>query len=255
VTQSRYNQGGGDHPFAPYVRTLGRGRTGTRSLTREEARTAFTMILEGRAQDLQLGAFLMLLRVKEESPEELAGFIDACRAHLAPASRAAVADLDWSSYAGKKHQHPWFLLSILLLAAAGYRVFIHGCDNHTPGRLYTEVALRELGLPVAQDWEQAASQLDTFHLSYLPLRCFAPPLHDLLQLKPVFVEVDPVSFNLSPEAIEEAITPRTKAIMPVPAPPCRASSTRPTPACTRKRTSCCGNRAPWCSRGKAARWR
>jgi len=32
---------------------------------------------------------------------------------------------------------------------------------------------------------------------------------------PVFVDIDPVSFNLDAEAVEEAITPRTKAIMPV----------------------------------------
>lgn len=33
--------------------------------------------------------------------------------------------------------------------------------------------------------------------------------------KPVFVDIDPKTFNLSPEKIERAITPRTKAIMPV----------------------------------------
>ena len=32
---------------------------------------------------------------------------------------------------------------------------------------------------------------------------------------PVFVDIEPSSFNLDPHAIEEAITPRTKAIMPV----------------------------------------
>lgn len=37
----------------------------------------------------------------------------------------------------------------------------------------------------------------------------------LLNLKPVFVEVDPNTFNIIPEAIEEAITPKTKAIIPV----------------------------------------
>lgn len=34
-------------------------------------------------------------------------------------------------------------------------------------------------------------------------------------LTPVFADVDPVTFNLSPQAIERAITPRTTAIMPV----------------------------------------
>jgi dTDP-4-amino-4,6-dideoxygalactose transaminase len=33
--------------------------------------------------------------------------------------------------------------------------------------------------------------------------------------KPVFVDIDPDTFNISPEAIKKAITPRTKAIMPV----------------------------------------
>lgn len=33
--------------------------------------------------------------------------------------------------------------------------------------------------------------------------------------RPVFVDIDPVSYNLDPSRIEEAITPRTKAILPV----------------------------------------
>jgi UDP-2-acetamido-2-deoxy-ribo-hexuluronate aminotransferase len=37
----------------------------------------------------------------------------------------------------------------------------------------------------------------------------------LLGIKPVFVDVDPRTFCISPEAIEKAITPRTKAIVPV----------------------------------------
>lgn len=37
----------------------------------------------------------------------------------------------------------------------------------------------------------------------------------LLQLTPVLVDVDPETFNISIDAIEKAITPRTKAIVPV----------------------------------------
>jgi dTDP-4-amino-4,6-dideoxygalactose transaminase len=37
----------------------------------------------------------------------------------------------------------------------------------------------------------------------------------LLRLTPVFVDVDPRTFCLDPEAVEKAITPRTKAIVPV----------------------------------------
>ena len=37
----------------------------------------------------------------------------------------------------------------------------------------------------------------------------------LLQLTPVLVDVDPINFNIDIAAIEKAITPKTKAIIPV----------------------------------------
>lgn len=37
----------------------------------------------------------------------------------------------------------------------------------------------------------------------------------LLQLTPVLVDVDPNTFNISPEAVEKAVTPKTRAIVPV----------------------------------------
>lgn len=37
----------------------------------------------------------------------------------------------------------------------------------------------------------------------------------LLRLKPILVEVNPKTFNIDPKAIEKAITPKTKAIVPV----------------------------------------
>ncbi len=182
-----------EHPFAPYVRILGKGKTGSRSLSREEAADAFGMILRGEVEALQLGAFLMLLRVKEETGEELAGFVDACRAAMAPPPAGLQVDLDWSSYAGKKHHHPWYLLTLVLLADAGHRILVHGCDGHTLGRLYTEDAMRQLGLPVARDWQQAAEQLDSDKLSYLPLRAFCPALHELVQLRPLLGLRSPVN--------------------------------------------------------------
>lgn len=37
----------------------------------------------------------------------------------------------------------------------------------------------------------------------------------LLGAKPVYVDIDPLTYNLDPKKLEEAITPRTKAIIPV----------------------------------------
>ncbi len=182
-----------EHPFAPYVRILGKGKTGSRSLNRDEARTAFGMILAGEVEPLQLGAFLMLLRVKEETGEELAGFVDACRAALPQPPTGLSADLDWSSYAGKRHQHPWFVLSQLLLAQGGYRVLTHGSDGHTQGRLYTEQVYRALGLPVADDWNTVTTALADRSLCYFPLRALCPALHDIIQLRPLLGLRSPVN--------------------------------------------------------------
>ena len=182
-----------EHPFARYIRILGKGKTGTRSLDQEEARAAFGMILRREAEPLQLGAFLMLLRVKEESPAELAGFVQACREAIEPPPRTLTADLDWSSYAGKKHQHPWYILVLLLLSGAGYRVFVHGSRGHTPGRLYTEDALRQLRLPLASDWADVGRQLDDHHLSYLPLERLCPVLQDLMLLRTLLGLRSPVN--------------------------------------------------------------
>jgi len=151
------------------------------------------MVLRGETEPLQLGAFLMLLRVKEETPEELAGFVQASRETMLVPPQRLCADLDWSSYAGKKHQHPWFILAILLLAEAGYAVFIHGSSGHTPGRLYTEDALRQLGLPIAANWAQVSQQLESENLSYLPLEQFCPSLQELMQLRPLLGLRSPVN--------------------------------------------------------------
>ena len=93
-----------EHPFAQFVRILGKGKRGARGLIREEAREAMGMLLDGKVEQTQLGAFLMLLRHKEESPEELAGFTEAVRQRV-QAPPIAV-DLDWPSYAGKKRHLP-----------------------------------------------------------------------------------------------------------------------------------------------------
>ncbi len=109
-----------EHPFAQFVRILGRGKTNSRSLTEDEAERAMAMIMRDQVLPAQLGAFLMLLRMKEETAEEIAGFVRAARATFAVPEAAVAVDLDWSSYAGKRRQLPWFLLAAIVLV--GLRV-------------------------------------------------------------------------------------------------------------------------------------
>jgi anthranilate phosphoribosyltransferase len=173
-----------EHPFARFVRILGKGKTGSRALSFAEAREAFGMILADEVEAVQLGAFLMLLRVNEETAEELAGFATACRDYIDPPAQRAGIDLDWPSYAGKKAQQPWYLLSALLLAANGVRILMHGSAGHTAGRVYSESCLQELGINSCSNLDQANQRIADSGFAYLPLRQFCHPLHDIIQLKP-----------------------------------------------------------------------
>lgn len=180
------------HPFAKFVAILGRGKTRQRALTQEEAREAMEMILADEVLPEQLGAFLMLLRLKEEAPEEIAGFVEATRARLDLPSRTVPVDVDWSSYAGKRIQLPWFVLSVATLVNAGFRVAMHGTEGHTPGRVYTRAILERLGLPIAASLEQAADQVTDGGFTYIPLEAMSPRLHALINLRPVFGLRSPV---------------------------------------------------------------
>ncbi len=179
-----------EHPFAQYVRILGKGKTGSRSLNFEEARDAFGMILRNQVEPVQLGAFLMLLRVKEESPEELAGFVTAVREFI---DRPELpVDIDWASYAGKRRQHPWYLLAALTLAKAGYRIVMHGAAGHTEGRIYSEQVLSELGHSACESWQAAQDALAKSNFAFVPLRAFCRPLQEIIDLRNVFGLRSPV---------------------------------------------------------------
>jgi anthranilate phosphoribosyltransferase len=181
-----------EHPFAQYVRILGRGKALTRSLTIEEAEAAMDMILRGEVLPEQLGAFLMLLRVKEEDGQEIAGFVRAARKLFTLPSPAPEVDIDWSSYAGKRRQLPWFLLAALLLAQNGMRIFMHGAEGHTPGRLYTRETLEALGIPAAHDLTEAADHMKAHNFAYLPLADLSPRLHEIIELRPIMGLRSPV---------------------------------------------------------------
>ncbi|NNB31873.1 glycosyl transferase family protein [Pseudomonas fragi] len=170
-----------EHPFAPFVRILGKGKRGARNLTREEAREAMGMLLEDKVEDTQLGAFLMLLRHKEESAEEMAGFTEAVRERLtAPAIQV---DIDWPTYAGKKRHLPWYLLAAKCLAQNGVRIFMHGGGAHTAGRLYSEQLLDALAIPLCRNWQSVNEALDTGNLAFMPLQDWAPHLQSMIDLR------------------------------------------------------------------------
>jgi anthranilate phosphoribosyltransferase len=170
-----------EHPFAQFVRILGKGKRGARNLTRAEAREAMGLLLDDKVEDTQLGAFLMLLRHKEESAEEMAGFAEAVRERL-QAPPIAV-DLDWPSYAGKKRHLPWFLLAAKALAQSGVRILLHGGGAHTAGRLYSEQVLGQLNIPLCRGWDEVERTLQQQQLAFIPLGDWMPQLQRMIDLR------------------------------------------------------------------------
>lgn len=171
-----------EHPFAQYVRILGKGPNLSRALSLDEAYAAARMVMAGEVEPVQLGAFLCLLRVKTETPQEIAGLARAARETLV-VPQAASAEIDWAAWAGKSRQLPYFLLAALTLAQHGIRVFMHGAEGHTAGRLYPTEALAALGVPASTSMDDAARRLETDRFAYLPLATLSPKLHQLIGLK------------------------------------------------------------------------
>jgi anthranilate phosphoribosyltransferase len=140
------------------------------------------MILDGAIEPVQLGAFLLVLRYRTETPAELAGFVRAVRSRIARPAGVTV-DLDWPSYADRHKQLPYFLLAALLLAGHGVRVLMHGVEGEGPAT--TPAALRVLGAPACATMMEAAGRLDAFGFAYVPLRVICPELEALFHLRPL----------------------------------------------------------------------
>lgn len=178
------------HPFARFLRAIGRGSTLGRPLDEAEAEAAMAMILDGDVEPLQLGAFLLVLRYRTETPAELTGFVRAVRSRLERPAGLAV-DLDWPSYADRHKQLPYFLLAALLLAQSGVRVLMHGIEGE--GAASTWAGLSALRLPVCASPDEAARRLNSESFAYLPLEVLCPELERLFHLRALLGLRSPVN--------------------------------------------------------------
>ncbi len=171
--------------LAPYVAILGRGQGRARSLTMNEARAAMEIILSGEAAPEAVGAILMLLRMKGEVAEEIAGFTAAARASLPAWPRARPA-VDWPSYAaGRTRGQPWFLAAARLVAQAGHPVLLHGWNAHQATGASVRAALGDVGIaPVNRG--TAPAELARSGIAYVPLEDLQPRLMQLLRLRDIF---------------------------------------------------------------------
>ena len=169
--------------FSEYIKITGRGEKGRRSLTQTEAYDALSSYLNGEAELLQLAVLLMLQRVRCESPEEAAGYIQALRDKIDPKWSELIVELDWPCFAGKKRQPPWLILAAKVLAKQGTRIVLHGYNAIDAVKYQVESACPLLDINIAHTPEEARQYLDAYNICYLPLESYCSELIPLLNLR------------------------------------------------------------------------
>ena len=132
--------------IAQYIKEIGRGPRGAKPLTRAQATDLFGQVLDGTVTDLEIGAFCLAMRIKGETSEEMAGFLDATHARLnrIPATQRPLIVLP--SYNGARKLPVLTPLLALLLAREGLPVLVHGTQTESR-RITASAVLETLGIP------------------------------------------------------------------------------------------------------------
>ena len=171
-------------PAARFIKEIGRGVKGARSMTRDDAAALYGAMLEGRVSDLELGAILMAMRIKGESVEELAGFMDAAEAAFAPlpSPPGEFAPVLIPSYNGARKLANLTPLLALLLAREGVPTLVHGVRSD-PGRVTTAEILAELGLAEAATSAAVHDAFAARRPAFMPIETLAPSLAHMLSLR------------------------------------------------------------------------
>ncbi|MEO7160676.1 MAG: DNA-binding protein YbiB [Polaromonas sp.] len=161
-----------------YLKEIGRGKDGARPLTREQAADLLGQVLDGTVSDLEIGGFCIAMRVKGETPEEMAGFMDAMhqRIKLLPASATATVVLP--SYNGARKLPVLTPLLALLLAREGVSVLVHGTPTENK-RVFSSEVLAALGIPSLTAIKKIASG----EVAFAPTELLSPALKRLLDVR------------------------------------------------------------------------
>lgn len=171
-------------PAARFIKEIGRGKKGARSMTRDDAHALYAAMLDGRVSDLELGGILLSMRIKGESVDEIAGFLDAAEQslHLLPAPPGPCAPVLIPSYNGARKLANLTPLLALLLAREGVPVLVHGVSSD-PGRVTTAEIFAAMGMPVAADGAGVALAHSLGQPAFMPIAALAPKMHRLLMLR------------------------------------------------------------------------
>ena len=169
--------------IAVYLKDIGRGAAGARSLTREAAQDLMRQVLAGEASAAQTGAFLIAMRMKGETLPELSGFLDAVHARCTPVQSDRPVVLI-PSYNGSRKLPNLTPLLALWLAREGLHVLVHGPVS-VSGRVGSASILQDLGLPPAQQASDIHRAWSRREPAFVPTDRLCPTLQTLLDYRQV----------------------------------------------------------------------
>jgi anthranilate phosphoribosyltransferase len=163
-----------DSPVRFALQLLAQGR----GLQRDEATAAFDVLMEGTAPPAQAAALLMGLRVKGESPEEIAGAAQALRRAMLRVDlgdRDALVDTCGTG-GGRVGTLNISTAAAFIAAGAGVPVAKHGNRSYT-SRCGSADVLEALGIDIAVGPQNAAAVLRASGLVFM----FAPTYHPAMR--------------------------------------------------------------------------
>ena len=169
--------------IATYIKEIGRGKEGARALSQEQAHDLMSQVLDGQVTDLEIGAFAIAMRIKGETTDELAGFLQAAHERciaLHPQHQVVVLP----SYNGARKLPNLTALLALLLAQEGVPVLVHG-PEHDTGRVTTAEIFHTLGLPCASDAADIHAAWQRREPVFIRTEALCPPLARLLDARRV----------------------------------------------------------------------
>jgi len=167
--------------IAIHLKEIGRGASGARSLTASAARELMDQVLDDGVSATEVGAFVMAMRMKGETLEELCGFLQSVEARCLPIpSEQAVVLMP--SYNGSRKLPNLTPLLALWLAREGIPVLVHG-PIEEPGRVSSAGILQNLGLsPIASPQDVARAWLRR-EPAFVPTSILCPSLQGLLDVR------------------------------------------------------------------------
>jgi anthranilate phosphoribosyltransferase len=170
-----------------------------RHLTREEAREVMAGIMAGEATQAQIAGFLVALRAKGETADEIAGCAEAMREHVLPVrpERDDVVDVVGTGGDGGRTLNISTAAAIVT-AAAGGAVAKHGNRAVSSASGSADV-LEALGFTLEQPPERIAESIDRLGFGFM----FAPSHH------PAMRHAAPVRRELGTRTIFNVLGPLT----------------------------------------------